>query len=183
MVHEVVHLGLRHLSLPAWLDEGIAVNVEQRLCGPAPARHSAEERARRHARHWNAATIQSFWSGDVFHAADAGQALGYDLAARMVALITAQHADTFTPFCTAAKRSDAGNAAALVHLHGPLHACAGAVLGPGEWQIHPSRWPAAAADGPALQDLLLGHIHPMEEMFDQAVVSEQTAAGSLAAGR
>ena len=143
IAHELTHCLLTHLPLPAWLNEGIAVNVEKKL---APAyvdpRHASidrRERVAKRAAFWNATTIQSFWSGKSYLAAGDGSALSYELGEDLVALMSREF-EPFARFANAARGADAGAAAA--------HACFGiglddivqSILGAGDWRPRPGTW-------------------------------------------
>ena len=61
IAHELTHCLLQHLPLPAWLNEGLAVNTEQRLSPPAGRPlYTLDELQEKHLRFWNASTIQEF---------------------------------------------------------------------------------------------------------------------------
>jgi len=139
IAHELTHCLLQHLSLPAWLNEGIAVNTEQRLCPPGRALFSPEEMHEKHKQFWNEATIQEFWSGKSWLRADEANTLSYDLAKYFVVL-TAEDFDAFRAFANAADMADAGDAAALKFLGYPVGNLAEAVLGEGPWQPRPELW-------------------------------------------
>jgi hypothetical protein len=114
IVHELTHACLSHLQLPRWLDEGLAVNTEFRLCRvPHPEFTPAEMRAM-HREFWNADTIQEFWSGDAFYRPDNGNRLSYDLAQGLVQQLGSDWA-TFRAFALAARYEDAGAASAQEH--------------------------------------------------------------------
>jgi hypothetical protein len=114
IVHELTHACLSHLQLPRWLDEGLAVNTEFRLCRvPHPEFTPAEMRAM-HREFWNADTIQEFWSGDAFYRPDNGNRLSYDLAQGLVQQLGSDWA-TFRAFALAARYDDAGAASAQEH--------------------------------------------------------------------
>jgi len=119
IVHELTHALLGHLNIPAWLNEGLAVNTEQRFYPRVSgAHHGGYEAARQHARHqrfWGPAEIQQFWSGDSFHRPDEGNELSYDLAR----ILTAQFAadwPRFRSFANMADSADGGAEAAREHL-------------------------------------------------------------------
>lgn len=113
IAHEMTHGCLGHLPIPAWLNEGIAVNTEQRLC---PARlPDPREMQQRHRAFWGPAKVQQFWSGQSFLRPDEGNELSYDLARILVAQFSADW-DRFRPFVLAATFDDAGAAAAREHL-------------------------------------------------------------------
>jgi hypothetical protein len=144
IAHELTHLALRHLHLPVWLDEGIAVNTEERLCGAVPSLYTLQEMREKHLRYWNAERIQLLWSGDIFHAPDDGQLLGYDLAKTLASLMARQDFAAFKRFAEQADRADAGADAARVQLGLPLEHCVAAILGDGDWSVRADGARAAA---------------------------------------
>lgn len=143
IAHELTHALVAHLPIPAWLNEGLAVNTE-RLLVPHLAHHSSAayspmEMAEKHARHWNAATIQEFWCGTSFTKPDEGAELSYDLAQKMVA-IAARDYPRFRDFCLEASFEDAGDAASRRHYGFPIDQLLEAVLEPGPWAVDRARW-------------------------------------------
>ena len=74
----MTHLALAHLSLPKWLDEGIAVNLERRLTGLRDSLYTPKELHEKHLEFWNEQSIQEFWSGTSFQRTDAGNLLSYE---------------------------------------------------------------------------------------------------------
>jgi len=139
IAHELTHCMVQHLSLPAWLNEGIAVNTEQRLCPPVRPLFMPEEMREKHVEFWNESTIQEFWSGKSWLRPDEGNMLSYDLA-KNFALLAAGDFDAFRGFANAADVADSGNAAALKHLGYPVKNLAEAVLGEGPWEPKPELW-------------------------------------------
>lgn len=111
VAHELTHSALAHLQLPLWLDEGIAVNTERRLCGMGASEFTAQELHVMHRRFWNTERIQEFWSGRSFQRVDEGNQLSYDLA-RIIVEQTGRDWAAFTRFAGNAERGDAGVAAA-----------------------------------------------------------------------
>lgn len=117
MVHEITRHCLAHLSLPLWLNVGIAVNTERQLvnkkscggCGSSQLHHKL-------LAYWNESEIQDFWSGASFQRADEGLQLSYELARIMVELL-ARDWPPFKSFVTNAHADDAGGAAARAHLN------------------------------------------------------------------
>ncbi len=130
-VHELTHACLAHLPLPQWLDEGIAVLMEDVLAGNHLFLN--REMLSRHQAYWNQETIQAFWSGDSFIATDEGQELSYHLAYILVRNFS-QEFKAFTDFCNQAHYEDGGNAAAQRYLGMSLGEIAGLFLGEGNWQ-------------------------------------------------
>ena len=139
IAHELTHSLLAHLPLPAWVNEGIAVNTERRLCPRSRSGFTAAELRARQAQFWNADTIQEFWSGKAWLRPDEGNTLSYELAAAFTGL-AAQDWPTFAAFVNAADVGDAADSAAQKHLGYPVAHLAEAVLGAGEWAPDPTRW-------------------------------------------
>lgn len=146
IAHELTHSCLSHLNIPAWLNEGLAVNTERRLCPPPGDvfghRLSPRQMHLRHQRFWGTTEIQEFWSGKSFLRADEGNELSYDLARILVAQLAGDW-QCFRSFVLAADAGDSGNAAALAHLGMGLADAAAALLEqPADacWAPDPSRW-------------------------------------------
>ncbi len=110
LVHELAHALLSHLPIPAWVNEGLAVNTERRWA-PRPAPYKPNEMAYMHAQFWNPETMQEFWSGKSYLRPDDGNALSYDLAQRMIAIIGRDHG-ALVNFVNAALDEDGGQQAA-----------------------------------------------------------------------
>lgn len=148
LVHELTHALLRHLALPRWLDEGAAVNMEKHLlpstADPRRNLYSAHEMADKHARFWNAQTIQEFWTGHSFLRPDDGNLLSYDLAERLTQLLGRDY-PRYAALLRAARADDGGIAA----LHDAFGLAPGDVaadvLGPGPWQAQPASWDSIEA--------------------------------------
>jgi hypothetical protein len=142
IAHELTHCLLTHLPIPAWLNEGLAVNTEHtlfpHLAAPAAQLYFPHEVAAQHAAYWNADSIQTFWSGKSFLATDEGNRLSYDLAKKITALAARDDA-AFRAFVADAHMQD-GGLAAEHHLGYPLVNLLEAVLGEGSWQPRPETW-------------------------------------------
>lgn len=115
IAHEMTHACLSHLPLPAWLNEGLAVNTEQRLCPPPRPALSPLQMHARHQAFWGVAEIQQFWCGSSFLRTDEGQELSYDLARILVSQFGADWA-RLAEFARAAGAADGGLSAARQHL-------------------------------------------------------------------
>ncbi|MCU0956430.1 MAG: hypothetical protein MUF55_03620 [Hydrogenophaga sp.] len=119
IVHELTHALLGHLPIPAWLNEGLAVNTEHRFYPPVIGSHrGGYDAALQHARHqkfWGLAEIQQFWSGDSFDRTDQGNELSYDLA-RILTAHFATDWQRFTAFALEAHHFDGGAQAARERL-------------------------------------------------------------------
>jgi hypothetical protein len=142
IVHEMTHGCLAHLPIPAWLNEGIAVNTERRFAAVQPWLYTPEQMHAKHQAFWGDAEIQEFWTGKSFLGPDEGNMLSYDLA-RVLVDYFARDWEQFKAFTLAAERSDGGSKAAQRHLPLGLGAAVCAVLqrpaAPG-WEPAPERW-------------------------------------------
>lgn len=149
IAHELTHACLGHLPIPAWLNEGLAVNTEQRLSPRPGLRPDARAMHARHRAFWGAAEIQQFWSGKSFLRNDEGNELSYDLARILVAQFGADW-PRFRDFALAADLADGGAEAARQHLDIELGAAACALLeraAEPDWAPRPSTWAAEPERG------------------------------------
>ena len=149
IAHEMTHSCLSHLPIPAWLNEGLAVNTEQRLCSVGPSMFSAREMHAKHLAFWGDAEIQQFWSGKSFLRNDDGNLLSYDLARIIVSQLSADW-PLFRSFVLHASAADAGAAAAAEHLDLDLGAVASALLERetgNAWRPNPAAWIEAPERG------------------------------------
>jgi hypothetical protein len=145
VVHELTHCLVRHLPIPAWLNEGLAVNTEHRFVTPRP-RYRANELQYLFARFWNPSTIQEFWSGKSFLRPDDGQPLSYELARLLVHLLDKDY-DVLARFCATASHEDGGEGAAMSVMGASLEEIAAVVLGSGAWKPQPASWTAGTEKG------------------------------------
>jgi hypothetical protein len=143
IVHEMTHASLEHLSLPLWLNEGLAVNTERRLAGaahqPLGALEKLHEKLRRF---WSVVSIQTFWSGASFHRPGDSNPLSYELARILVEQLAADW-EPFARFVREAKAEDAGAAAARECLGLDLGEAVTALLErdtPKSWSPDPEKW-------------------------------------------
>lgn len=148
IVHEMSHAMVAHLPLPVWLNEGMAVNAEQRLAGGAPGASEQRDLMRRHRAHWTPDRIQGFWSGHAYQRPDEGTELSYDLGRIMVEAMASDWT-RFEDFVLAAQHEDAGDAAAHEVLGIDLGEYVASILGTDaalHWGPQPAAW-SAAPDG------------------------------------
>lgn len=140
IVHEMTHAFVAHLRIPAWLNEGLAVNMEIAFGRVADA-HKLIELEQRHRRFWTPALIQDYWSGRSWHRADEGNELSYDLGRLMVAGMS-EHWPRFEAFALAATGEDAGARAAGEHLGIDLGEYVRHYLerDDGDWAPRPETW-------------------------------------------
>lgn len=111
VAHEMTHALLSHRSLPLWLDEGLAVNMEALITGMASDRLSHSV-VREHQEFWSEEGIQQFWCGDSFSRSDEGQRLSYQLAQVLVSNL-AQNSEDFKRFVMQSNCRDGGEEAMM----------------------------------------------------------------------
>ncbi|MEL6449410.1 MAG: hypothetical protein AAFQ62_15860 [Pseudomonadota bacterium] len=143
--HELTHACLRHLPIPTWLNEGLAMTMEDELCGSQPLRMD-NERMHEHRSFWNASTIQEYWSGDAFNRPDEGMELSYELARYCVRALAHDYS-AFSAFANEADMSDAGDSAAIQHFGGSVGGLIAQFFGDGDWSPKPDRWHAEDGSG------------------------------------
>lgn len=142
IAHELTHACLSHMPIPAWLNEGLAVNTEHRLCPPTGAMVDPRQQHARHRKFWGPEEIQEFWSGKSFLRSDEGSELSYDLARILVSQFAANWS-RFRQFALAAQLSDGAAASAETHLNVDLGAAVCAVLErehDPSWTPRPEAW-------------------------------------------
>ncbi len=140
IVHEMTHSFLSGLPIPAWLNEGMAVNMERVFAGSGDVTHDRELVAR-HRDYWTGDNIQSFWSGRAYLQRDQGSELAYDLGRSLVAALSSDW-PRFMGFVAQASWDDAGDAAAQQHLDTDIGESVRAFVGgdEGDWAPDPARW-------------------------------------------
>lgn len=137
-VHELTHACLSHLPLPVWLNEGIAVAMEDAICGTQHIRIE-QQGLTEHKAHWNARTIQEFWNGESYERPDIGNELSYELGHFCVHSL-AQNYQDFCQFVNSANFKDAGEAAAKQIYGGSLGGLIEQFFGAGNWSPNPELW-------------------------------------------
>lgn len=130
-VHELTHACLSHLPLPLWVNEGLAVLMEDVLTGNNL--YIDKEIVLRHQQYWNENTIQDFWSGDSFQSSDEGQELSYHLAHILIKNISGDF-PRFVKFVNHTHFNDAGESAAVEVFDVSLRDIAASFLGEGSWK-------------------------------------------------
>lgn len=145
LAHELTHDCLAHLPLPPWLNEGLALSLENAVVGSAPFSLD-RELVEQHREFWTAETIQEFWSGKSFHRGDDGAMLSYSLSQVLMLRIhgvVPVGSGQFCSFVLDSRYEDAGSAAAQKHLGLNLTALIEGFLGPGDWTLKPHQWKQA----------------------------------------
>lgn len=148
IAHEMTHSQLSHLPIPAWLNEGMAVNAEQRLTRMGADVWSVQQLEARHRKFWTPETIQQFWSGAAYLRPDEGSELAYDLG-RLIVNGLSSDWEGFKRFAHAADLRDAGAAAAREQLGLDLGDFVRHFLDhdDGTWGPEPDTWPQAPERG------------------------------------
>jgi hypothetical protein len=131
IVHELVHNLLAHLSLPGWLNEGLAVVIDRTI----QRRPFLLDRdlVNQHVQYWTEKEIQSFWAGAAFSVAGDSNELSYSLAEILVTLLS-EKGPAFIEFVKHADWRDAGQDAAINFLRTDLGDIVGGFFGPGAWR-------------------------------------------------
>jgi hypothetical protein len=142
LVHELTHACLSHLPIPAWLNEALAMRMEQVICDT----HNFQldrEIYDRHAAHWDAETIQWFWSGESWEIAGDSFELSYNLAQVLWRKIEADLGaprSAILQFIVDAHCGDGGESACLAAFGLSLGDLVTDFLGDGEWAPDPDTW-------------------------------------------
>lgn len=132
LAHELTHNYVVHLSLPLWLNEGLAefFSAAVKESHRTVLDHELRER---HFAFWNTENIQEFWAGVSFHKPGDSNQLSYSLAEIMLNLLLEQRGD-WSAFLRQAHRNDAGQTAAIECLDIDLGNLMGIFLGEGNWR-------------------------------------------------
>jgi hypothetical protein len=147
VAHELTHVSLYHLSMPQWLEEGLAQMFEHDVTGSSPLDVDAEM-ARRQKRYWARCGLDGFWHGEAFSRRGRVQELSYQLAEILVRLLVEEGRPRslgrarepqrrLFAFLREASISDCGEAACREHLGFALSDLAARFLGPGSWSPSP----------------------------------------------
>jgi hypothetical protein len=144
IVHELTHAQLAHLHLPLWVNEGMAVNTEERLTRRGAEASEVKAMEKRHAAFWTTENIQLFWNGKAYKQDGDGSELAYDLG-RLLVNGACQDWNGFKRFAAAATADDAGAQAAAEFLDVDLGEAVRHFLKArdGEWGPRPEAWSEA----------------------------------------
>lgn len=135
------HALVSHLPLPLWLNEGLAVTLEEMVVTGHPP-HPAPDSLKEHLKFWDEERIQEFWSGESFTRSDEGHGLSYALGQLLTSNFGHDY-HRFRQFALAANWNDAGEAAAQQVLGISLGDVLASFLGNGNWAPQPERWKGA----------------------------------------
>jgi hypothetical protein len=141
IVHELTHAQLAHLHLPLWVNEGMAVNTEERLTRRGAEASEVKAMEKKHAAFWTTQNIQQFWNGKAFKQDGDGSELAYDLG-RLLVNGACQDWNAFKRFASAVSADDSGAQAAADFLDVDLGEAVRHFLKArdGEWGPRPDAW-------------------------------------------
>jgi tetratricopeptide (TPR) repeat protein len=166
MLHEITHACLGHLSLPLWLEEGVAQLAEEEVL-PSWRRFTLDGTGAEEIRqYWREHGLQNFWWGKGFYLHDAGQGYSYALAQILFRLIVADNRRRVPDFVRHAHAGDAGDSAAREFLRKSLVELAAQFLGDGAWEPVPP-------DGPSY--CRRGSWHLSRREYDRAIADFNAA--------
>lgn len=143
LAHELPHSALTHLSLPQWIEEGLAQMFEHDAAGEDTFRLDSRE-ASKHKGYWGRHGLAEFWRGEGFNRSGRVQTLSYQLAEVLVRILLEDHKPRWfglskgkqqelMAFLLEARIEDCGEQAARSHLGFGLGDLASKFLGPGHW--------------------------------------------------
>ena len=136
--HELTHACLSHLTLPLWLEEGVAQLAEEEAV-PAWSRFSLEAAQAKELREfWCANGLREFWWESGFQAMDEIQSYSYQLAQVLFRLLLTDHRPKIADLLRHADAADAGDAAAREVLGISVDDLAAKFLGEGDWRPFPA---------------------------------------------
>jgi hypothetical protein len=147
LVHELTHGCLGHLPMPRWLNEALAMRMEQVICG-SDIFHLDQEVYDKHIGHWSAETIQQFWTGESWEIPGDSFELSYNLAQvvwRKIEVDLAVPHPEMLQFILDAHFEDAGEAACQAIFDLSLGDLVMDFLGEGAWAPTPNKWPNACS--------------------------------------
>lgn len=138
LVHELTHGCLAHLPLPLWLNEAVAMRMEQAICRTETF-YIDQEIYEKHCTHWNSETIQKFWTGESWAISGDSSELSYNLAQilfRKIEVDLETPKESIIGFIADASDLDAGNSACETHLDIRIEDLVADFLGEGEWKFN-----------------------------------------------
>ena len=147
LAHELTHAGLHHLSMPLWLEEGLAQMFRHDMTGRGQSTPTAETAAR-HNRYWKKHGLDEFWRGRGFLLPGKARGLNYQLAEVLARLLVEESRprwfglvrdtpDRFLAFLEMAKDADCGELACQQCFGMSLSKLAATFLGEGNWSPTP----------------------------------------------
>jgi hypothetical protein len=142
LVHELTHVCLSHLGLPLWLEEALAMRMEEVICHSSIF-HLDSEIVERHHQHWNSRSIQEFWNGRAWQIPGDSFELAYNLAQilwRKIEGDLGAPRPAILEFLAQARFEDGGETAFIQAFDLNLGELAADFLGEGDWRPAPALW-------------------------------------------
>ena len=136
IAHELTHALLTNYKIPVWLNEALAMRMEDIAAG-FDGLNLNEEIYQKHVKFWNDTTIQDFWSGLLWHIDSIGFELSYDLARiiwKKIAVDLAATKEDIVDLISSVKLDDSGNDAIKRIFDYSLGELVGDFLGDGNWE-------------------------------------------------
>ncbi len=144
VAHELTHAALHYLSMPQWIEEGLAQMFEHNMTGRSLLELDPEKAAE-HRRYWKKHGLDAFWRGEGFSRPGKVQELSYQLAEILLRILVEDSRPRwfglvkeprrrFYAFLRAARVEDCGAASCRNNLGFGLSDLAAKFLGPGEWE-------------------------------------------------
>lgn len=138
IAHEMTHALLRHLDIPLWINEGLAVTMERQIIG-LRAWTRDTKRVHKQCRYWRETSIQNFWAGWSFQFSGLANHLSYDLAQFLVTRLSKRY-KKLCIFVNQASIDDSG-ASAYESVYGKkIELLVSELLGKGNWEPRPNLW-------------------------------------------
>lgn len=140
LVHELTHGCLASLPLPTWVNEAMAMRMENAICESQSFAIDAELYDR-HLEYWNEETIQQFWSGESWSIVGDSFELSYSLAKVLWLKLERDIAPSkpaLIEFVRTSHFQDAGNTASLELFNLDLGDLVASFLGEGDWSPKPT---------------------------------------------
>lgn len=130
VAHELAHALIGASEMPLWLNEGLAQLCEEQIIGTTS--FDIDKVKENIEVHWNAETIQDFWSGNSFNLPTIANELSYHLSQALTYRLMKDRT-TFNVFSASARADDAGEAALQQSYGFGLNDLAATFLGEGDW--------------------------------------------------
>jgi hypothetical protein len=142
IAHELTHACLSHLRLPLWLNEALAMRMEESMQVAFDSQIN-EEKIEKHFKFWNAETIQTFWSGESWKLVGDSNELSYSLATilwRKIEVDMEATREEIGTYIEYAKSEDASEGSLRNVFEMGLEDLVADFLGDGDWAPKPGVW-------------------------------------------
>ena len=142
IAHELTHACLSPFPIPLWLNEALAMRMEESM-QVASTSLLDEEKIEKHHQFWNPDTIQKFWSGESWKMVGDGNELSYSLALilwRKIEVDIGATREEIGRLVESATSDDAGQSAFRNVLELELEDLVADFLGDNDWSPKPEEW-------------------------------------------